>query len=456
MALTSFFTALTGLNSNSHTINVIGDNLANMNTIGFKAGKATFAEIIGGMSGFSATGNPIVFGQGSMLNGVVHKQAQGTPEYTGNSTDAMINGNGYFVVETGNGGIGYTRAGRFQFNSEGTLVSSDGYKLMGYKANEAGEIEQALGITSLDIRMGQFVPATGTSSVRAAVNLDSQVPSLNGDSLAVPPIPPSNDPKSVFVTPIEIFDPLGAQQVIQLRFEKVSIPGEAEPEWSMSAFILVPDPVNPGADPTPVALTINNGTVSGADFTLNFDKQGKLDTATMPLKLILTVPAGVPVADGTMDLAKIELLLFDPKNGSSMFTSAASNSATSATYQNGYASSSLKSVSFNNEGVIIGQAANGNSIQLGQLAIATFPNIEGLQKYNGSTLLASMNAGEPSIGAANAGGRGSINGGSLEMSNVDMAEEFVNLIIAQRAFQANARMITTSDELYMEAINLKR
>ncbi|MDR0311682.1 MAG: flagellar hook-basal body complex protein, partial [Acidobacteriota bacterium] len=255
MALTSFFSALTGLNSNSHTINVIGDNLANLNTIGFKAGKATFAEIIGGMSGFSATGNPIVFGQGSMLNGVVHKQTKGTPEYTGNSTDAMLSGNGYFVVATGEGGIGYTRAGRFQFDRTGGLVSSDGYQLMGYMANNEGKINQATGVEPLEIRLGQFVPATKTSIMQAAVNLDSQTPNTS--------------PGNTVVTPIEVFDSLGAKHVVQLTFTKVSVPGDL-PQWTMSAAVL-------DGKGNPVPMTIDGNPSQ----TLDFEPNGTLKTAVL-------------------------------------------------------------------------------------------------------------------------------------------------------------------------------
>lgn len=440
MALTSFFSALTGLNSNSHSINVIGDNLANLNTVAFKAGKATFAEIIGGMSGFSATGNPMIFGQGSMLNGLVHKQVQGTPEYTGNSTDVMINGNGYFVVETGDGGIGYTRSGRFQFNSEGGLVTSDGYKLMGYKADEEGLIDLSTGITPLEIRMGQFVPAVKTTQMSAAVNLDSQ-------------IDPANAALNTFATSIQVFDSLGSQHTVKLTFEKQSLPGE-EPVWDMTADLMYGNP------PAPISIDIDGG----SSVTLYFDDKGRLnfygDSTTTgatitPQELTLTLPGSGGGVTGVIGDNVITLNLQDSK-GNSMFTSAASKSATSSTYQNGYASSTLESVGFDNEGRVVGLAANGNSIILAQLALATFPNVEGMQKYNGSTFIASRNAGEPSIGTAGSGGRGSVKGASLEMSNVDMAEEFVNLIIAQRAFQANARMITTSDELYMEAISLKR
>jgi len=423
MALTSFFTALTGLNTNSHTINVIGDNLANMNTIGFKAGKATFAEIIGGMSGFSATGNPIVFGQGSNLNGIVHKQVQGTPEYTGNETDAMINGNGYFVVSTGDGGgIGYTRSGRFQFDGTGNLITSDGYNLMGYMADENGMIDLSGTISPIEIRKGQFIPATATTEISAAVNLDSQTSNAA--------------PFNTFATSIEIFDSLGNQHEVRLTFTKTSAPG-ALPTWNLEAATKDSGGTNINILPA-TALT--------------FDASGRL---TAPTTLSMTIPAGTFGAGIPAGAQTLALGLFDDRNNP-LITSAASESATSHTTQNGYASSTLERVMFDNVGHVIGIAENGKSIILAQLALATFPNTEGMLKYNGSTFIASMNAGEPSIGTAGSGGRGVVQGGSLEMSNVDMAEEFVNLVIAQRAFQANARMITTSDELYMEAVNLKR
>jgi len=434
MALTSFYTALTGLNSNSHTINVIGDNLANLNTTGFKAGKATFAEIIGGMSGFSATGNPIVFGQGSMLNGVVHKQAQGTPEYTGNSTDAMINGNGYFIVATGDGGIGYTRAGRLQFDSGGGLVSSDGYQLMGYMADDNG-ISSVSGLVPIEIRMGQFIPAKATDEVAAAVNLDSQTEAGMGAM-------------SQFATSIQVYASLGSVHNITVIFTKDST-SPADPDvsstWNWEAMIPAED-TNGGA--------IGDAPIQIGSGTLVFDKQGLLSSPGVgdPFE-VLTLGTNA-LANGAT-LKDIKFRMWDDQ-GRPLITSAASESGTSFTAQNGFAASTLASVAFSNTGVVIGIAANGNAVELAQLAVANFPNVEGLQKYNGSTFIASSNAGEPSIGAPGSGGRGTINGGSLEMSNVDMAEEFINLIMAQRAFQANARMITTSDELYMEAISLKR
>jgi flagellar hook protein FlgE len=361
-----------------------------------------------------------------MLNGVVHKQMQGTAEYTGNSTDVMVYGNGYFVVATGEGGIGYTRGGRFQFDGSGNLVTSDGYQLMGYMAS-GGKIDTT-NLTTIDIRMGQFIPASATNAMSAAVNLDSQTD------------PASTNNK--FATTIQIYDSLGAQHTIKLTFEKTSQAGILPTEWDLSTELIL-------EDGSTVALPL---TGTGFTGTLVFDESGNLASGMPPALELDLSGTGVDtlVAGGV-----ITLNLKDAEDRS-LITSAASASGTSNTAQNGFASSSLESVQFDNEGRVIGQAANGNQIILAQLALATFPNTEGLQKYNGSTFTATTNAGEPSIGAAGSGGRGAVKGGSLEMSNVDMAEEFVNLIIAQRAFQANARVITTSDELYMEAISLKR
>ena len=425
MALTSFFTALTGLNSSSHSINVIGDNLANLNTIGFKAGKATFAELIGSMSGFSSTGNPIVFGQGSALNGVVNKQTEGSPEYTGNSTDAMISGNGFFIVDTGEGNMGYTRAGRFQFDRTGNLLSSDGYQLMGYMARN-GEVDTATSVGPIDIRLGQFMPAVVTSEISAAVNLDSRA---DNDAGGAPPVP------DTFATAVDIYDSLGNVHTIRLQFTKTN-PANDLPTWSLSAQLQ-------GNPPVP----INIG--GAATVPLTFTPDGMLATPTG--NLVLNMPAL-----GTGLTAQPITLRLSDDQGRALFTSAAAESGTSFTSKNGSPPSTLANVSFSPEGFVIGQTANGQNIILAQLAVATFPNIQGLQKFNGSTFTASLNAGEPSIGVAGSGGRGTVMGGRLEMSNVDMAEEFINLIIAQRSYQANTRMISTSDELYMEAINLKR
>lgn len=413
MPLTSFYTALTGINNNSLAINVIGDNLANMNTTGFKTGQASFSELLAGMSGTGSTGNPITFGLGSSLSGITHDNSQGTINYTGNSTDAAINGNGFFVVST-EGGLGFTRSGKFQYDDSGNLISSDGYRLMGYMA-ESGIIDSTGAIVPIQISKGQLIPASPTTSLSIAANLDAAA--ADGGT---------------FATSVEVYDSLGGKHTLTVNYEKTGTG-----TWSYDVTIPAED------------LGLSGAPQSVLAGDLEFDENG-----------ILTAPTGNPsmsisgFANGAADL-DIEFGLLDAQ-GVPTITSAASASAASSSTQNGFAASALKEININSDGVIVGLTENGNSIALAQLALAVFPNIEGLQKYEGSTFSAFTSSGQPSIGIAGTGGRGSVTGSSLEQSNVDMAEEFINLIVAQRAYQANSRIITTSDELYQESINLKR
>jgi flagellar hook protein FlgE len=415
MQLTSFYTALTGLSNNSLAINAIGDNLANMNTTAFKSSKATFAELLAGVSGTSSTGNPISYGLGSTLSGIVRNCSQGTINYTGNSTDAAINGNGYFVVST-DGGMGFTRSGQFQFDGEGNIVSADGFKVMGYMAVN-GQIDNTGAITTIEINKGQLIPASATSSLSVAANLDAQA--ADGSS---------------YSTSIQVFDTLGQSHIIRLDFTKT-----ATGAWDWEASVPAEDVNLPLGDPP---VVIGSG-------SLQFNAEG-----------IMTSPMANPTlnilnfTNGAADMDIVFNLLNSA--GSPLLTSYASDSAISSTMQDGYEASALKSISIDNTGVIVGLAENGKSIALAQLALADFPNEEGLQKYQGSTFVTFTSTGEPSIGVAGTGGRGSITGASLEQSNVDMAQEFINLIVAQRAYQANSRVISTTDELYQDSLNLKR
>jgi flagellar hook protein FlgE len=414
MPLTSFYTALTGINNNSLAINIVGDNLANMNTTAFKTGKASFAELLAGLSGTSSTGNPISFGLGSTLNGITRMNTQGTITYTGNSTDAAINGNGFFVVSIGDG-QGYTRSGKFEFDSQGNLVSSDGFQILGYPAVN-GSIDNSV-LAPIEVRKGQNIPAVATSNLSVAANLDSQA--ADG---------------STFAASVQAYDSLGTPHTVTLTFTKTGAGA-----WSWSATVPAEDTGGAvGGTPTQVGTG-----------TLQFDEMGIMTApATNPTLSITGLSSGAADMQVTFDLMD--------SGGTPAITNYARSSAVSSTTQNGFAASVLKDVSIDSSGMIMGMSENGQSIPLAQLALADFPNVEGLQKYQGSTFVAFTSSGEPSIGTAGSGGRGSIVGSSLEQSNVDMAQEFVNLIVAERAYQANSKVITTTDELYQDALNLKR
>jgi len=408
MALTSFYTALTGINTSSSAINVVGDNIANMNTTAFKAGKATFSELLAGLSGTSAAGNPISFGLGAKLNGVDRVDTQGTITFTGESTDAAINGSGFFVVSTEEGALGFTRSGKFEFDKEGYFMSSDGFRVLGYTAVD-GKIDTTGPIAPIEIRLGQTIRANATEEMSLSMNLDAQA--ADG---------------STFTSSVQVYDSLGAPHVLSVTFTKTGMG-----TWSWDA-----------------AMPSEEGTLNASgDFV--FDNEGRMVSPADNPTLVLT-----GLSDGAADM-QITLNLRDSA-GNSLITGFASASAVSSTTQDGFAASLLKEISINSDGVIVGLTDHGQSIPVAQLALADFPNVQGLRKYQGSTFVPFVTSGEPSIGVAGTGGRGSIVGSSLEQSNVDMAQEFVNLIVAQRAYQANSRVIMTTDELYQDVLNMKR
>jgi len=415
MALTSFYTALTGLNNNSTAINVIGDNLANMNTVGFKSSKANFSELLAGVQGTSETGNPISIGLGSTLNGINRMTSQGAVISTGNTTDAAINQNGFFVVSA-DGGLGFTRSGKFEWNQDGGLIHSDGFDILGYMAVN-GQLNSSGPLEPIEIQKGQVMPARATTSLEILFNLDAGA--QDGDTYA---------------TTVQVYDSLGAAHAINMEYTKT-----AALNWSWQATIPAVDTGGTATDPP---VVIGNG-------NLVFDSNANL-----------TAPAGNPnlaingLANGASDMT-VAFGLWDA-DGNGLVTNFDRESSVSTTTQDGNAASVLVDITIDSSGVIVGKSETGQSVTLAQLALADFPNVQGLQKYKGSTFIAFPSSGEPSIGVAGTGGRGTISGASLEQSNVDMAQEFVNLIEAQRAYQANTRIITTTDELYQESINIKR
>jgi flagellar hook protein FlgE len=413
--LTSFFTGMSGVSANSQAINVIGNNLANMNTTGFKAARANFSELLGGLS-YSADGNPIQVGLGTISAGVTPLFSQGSIQTTGRSTDVGMSGSGFFVVSTGTGNA-YTRAGNFSFNGNGELVNSDGYTVMGYMAS-AGIINAGASLSGITIQGSRNLPPKATVNLGITANLDSQA-----------------DVNSSFSTAVQIFDSLGVAHTVTYTFTKSSTS-----DWNWQASIPGLDSAGGVYGDPPVAIG------SG---TFTFDGTGVMTGPTTNPTLSIT-----NLADGATD-QDITFQVFDA-NGYPRFTGNSGASATSSVTQDGYASSTLRDVAIDGAGIIRGIYDNGQVNPLAQLAIANFNNPEGLLKFTGSCFVMSVSSGEASVGAARTGGRGTVIGSSLELSNVDIAEQFTNLIIAQRGYQANSRVITTTDELYQEAINLKR
>jgi flagellar hook protein FlgE len=417
MPLSSFSTALTGLNNNAQAINIVSNNLANLNTTAFKAGRTSFAELVGAVAGTTDNGNPVQPGLGSTISGITQINNQGSIQVTGRTTDVAISGNGFFVVDTG-GGQGYTRSGNLGFNPTCELITTDGYKVLGYPAVN-GLVDKASGLSAIVVPKGSSLAPRATDTANINANLD------NGAAV-----------DDTFSTGIQVVDSLGATHLVSVTFTNTG-----SGAWSWEATI-------PSAETGAADNVVGSGSIA-------FDSAGVFDD-----------PA---IAAGTY--ANPDLTITDLTNGAANMTIAlelvdsdlvprltgyASDSNVSATSQNGYQSSVLKDISIGSDGTVKGVYENGKVLDLAQIALATFPNTDGLAKLKGSTFIASGGAGEPTIGVPGSGGRGSLAGSALEGSNVDIAQEFTNLIIAQRGYQANSRIISATDQIYQETVNLVR
>lgn len=410
----SFSTSLSGLNANSTALSSIANNLANLNTVAYKATRPLFRDLFYQQFGTAGSGNPLQVGVGATIGSIDALFVQGSIETSGVATDVAIQGDGFLVVD--NQGLRlFTRAGNLSVNANGQLVTNDGGLVQGFPAIN-GVIAGNQTLSPLTLANGQINPPNPTSFAQLALNLDANAP-IGG----------------TFATSMAVYDALGASHILSFNFTKT-----AANAWNYDITIPAADV---GATGAPVSL--NSG-------SLQFNGAG-----------LLTTPAanvgGINIAgfaNGANPLT-FSWQLYDP-NGIGFLTQVAAPSAASSTRQDGYASGTLLSFIIDATGVIQGIFSNGQTAALGQVAVATFPNVQGLLRNGSNSFLASLSSGAPNIGSPGTGGRGTIAGGALELSNVDIAREFAQLILAQRGFQANARAISTFDEVTQEAINLKR
>ncbi|MBD8140923.1 flagellar hook protein FlgE [Frigoribacterium sp. CFBP 13605] len=388
--LRSLYSGISGLRSHQTMLDVTGNNIANVNTAGFKSSTTQFQDTLsqitqgagGPQTGIGGT-NPAQIGLGVQVAGISTNFAQGSAQATGKATDLMISGDGFFVTRLGNDTV-YTRSGAFDFDADGRLVSSDGKIVQGYSATN-GVINDGGALGDITLPLNAAAPATATSSATVGGNLPSE--SAVGDKI---------------VRDTKVFDANGLERTLTLTFTRTTA------GWDASA-------------------TDGNG---GATASLTFADGKQAGAASLRLN-------GV-----TVDLSGI--------------TGFAALNTTSITEQNGRAAGTLQGFSLSKDGTLMGQFSNGSTVGLGRVVLATFTNPGGLEKEGNSGYRATANSGAATVGAPGSPGIGSLSSGSLEMSNVDLSQEFTNLIVAQRGFQANARIITTSDEVLQELTNLKR
>ena len=414
----SMFSAISGLRNHQVFLDVIGNNLANVNTTAFKASRVSFQDMLsqtlrGASSATTGRGgvNAAQVGLGMLLGGIDTVQTQGNLQSTGKQTDLAIQGDGYFVLGNGTQRY-YSRDGAFDLATDGTLVNpSTGYQVLGWAASAASTIDTSGAPASLTVPIGQGVIGQVSAITTMGGNVD-------------------RDATAAVSTTIATYDATGGQHKVALDFTKT-----AGNTWEWTAAT---------ADTDGTVVSYNADTDTAAERTITFDgTTGKVTSPTAGLTINIAPPAlsGAAAYDLSIDFTQMTQL-------------ASPNEITSSS--DGAPAGSLMSFSIGNSGVLSGIYSNGLNQQLGQIAVATFPNPGGLLRTGSNLLTVSANSGTAQIGAPASSGRGELASGVLEMSNVDLALQFTNMIIAQRGFQANSRVITATDEMLQDLVNLKR
>ncbi len=449
--LTSLYSGISGLNASGAALSVIGNNIANVNTVGFKASRPSFADVLN--QSFPGESGKTQIGRGTYLSDVATMFTQGSLEVTSNALDLGIDGEGFFQVKDTSGTSRYSRAGQFSVNKNGLVVNSEGLYLQGYQADSSGNVTGT--INNIDVSSNSTSPKISTT-VKVTANLDSRVAAV-GTGFDINNVSGTSN----FSTAQSVYDSLGNEHLVTNYFTKLyeDTAGGTGNYWQWNA----------------VSDGVSGNAVMGRGY-LQFDSSGALvaeNTADMNIKLTdapgITNPTGVKFPDPVSSfnfnggVTQNQSIAFDFGTGTANggtgldgTTQYGSSSSTLFQSQDGYASGSLSSLSVNQEGIISGIFTNGQTRTVGQVVLGMFNNPQGLTKMGKNLYSESYDSGQVVMGTPDAGGRGRILSSSLELSNVDLAEEFVKLITVQRGFQANSKVITTTDEMLNELVQIKR
>ncbi len=423
--LASFNTGVTGLTAAGQSMSVIGDNIANAGTFGFKSSRAEFQDMLSNSLKGIDGGDQI--GSGTKLAHVTPQFTQGTVARTSNITDLAINGNGFFAVEAPFG-QGFTRDGSFHFDKEGHMINGDGYKALGFQPNEKGEITNAIA----PIKLGNTtIPATATKELKMSMNLDSRENVKVFD-------PKNPDKTSNYNTSATVYDNVGTARLVTTYFNK-----KADGMWEYHAMV-------DGAD---AANGVPGELAEMANGQLKFNQKGVLEEEIEGLNSFNFNKGAAAGQKIVLDFGKT---IKEGGTGLDASTQYGSRSSIARHSQDGSSAATLASMSFNDEGVLTAVYDNGVQRELGQVAVAKFENNEGLFKTGKNLFKETRKSGQAAMGKPGADGRGEVLAKSIEQSNVDIANEFISLMAAQRNFQANTRTITTSDQMLQEVLNIKR
>lgn len=417
----AFSIALSGLTASSIAVDVIGNNLANLNTPGFKGSAMEFQDLMTQtMGGVDPSSSQV--GLGVAPGGAVRQSIQGAIQPTSGSLDAAINGDGFFVVKDQSNQMLYTRAGNFRMDAKGNLLTASGENVQGWSAVD-GKVNPNGPIADITLPVSSVIPATATTKMSLNVNLDA-----NGTV---------GDTSGSFSTPIQVVDSLGNTHTLTVAFTK-----SAANKWDYQ--VNIPRADLKDGDPKVKISKVASG-------SLEFNSSGVLTTPASKSAPVSLKIAGL--SDGAADLA-IAWNLWD--NGSSTITQFAQTSAVASVTQDGVQAGEITDIALKDGGVITAHFSNGQDTVIGQLALASIRNPETLIGVGNNNLKISNETADAAIGAADSGGRGKIVGGALEASTVDIAREFTNLITMQRSYQANSKVITTADDMVQQTLAMMR
>jgi flagellar hook protein FlgE len=425
----SLYIGASGLTATGDAMSIVGDDISNASTIGFKSQRAEFSDILGGQLGSQQLGD------GVRLSGEQTMWTQGAIQQTGNPLDVAIQGGGMFQVAgnyNGQQGDFYTRDGQFQMDTNGYMVDSAGLRLQGYTIDGNGVQSSSVGDLDVGARMSPPVP---TSTANMNVHLPSEDPA-NG------PFDPANpSTTSAYSTPIETVDSLGHSHHTDVYFTN-----DGGGKWEWHAMTDGKE-VTGGTPGTPSAV---------ASGTLQFNTDGTLQSQTQSA-------ATVNFAGGATAGQSVKFNFGDDiasggtgRSGTMATDSGGAGGTVISNDVNGHSSGNLTSMSIGTDGTVTGTYDNGDKLNIAKVALATFVNQDGLDRAGGGLMTATAQSGQPAIGAPGTGARGSLDSGALESSNVDLGSQLVTLIAYQQAFQANSKTVTTADQMLQDVMQLKQ
>lgn len=425
--VSSMATAVSGMEAHGQMLSVISDNIVNANTVGFKSSRAEFQNILAQDLLSSSSGAQL--GRGTQLAGVTNLFTQGPITRTERGTDLAVSGNGFFIVKGDAHGQTYTRDGSFRFDKEGWLTNLNGYRVQAYQATPDGKIGGALG----DIRIPyNTIPAKATNKIEMHVNLDARLQNS-------PPMDPTRpEETSQYQTATQVFDSIGNAHSVGMFFNKID-----DSRWEWHAMT---DGGNLAGGEAGKQTEVANG-------MLVFDQNGKLESSEQ-------TNVNTSFANGAIPDQELRFNFGDPTveggTGQKGTTQYGSKNAAFRNVQDGWAAGVLSDTSIDTEGTITGVYTNGQNKTLGQIGLARFEATERLAKLGENQFRETVQSGQALIGKPASNGRGTLVTKSLEQSNVDLAHEFVEMIRAQRGFQASAKSITTANEMLDEVIKINR